>query len=834
MARQIYFRGQVAPASVNIPQVHGATSVPHVRSEGAEILKGLAGLGRTAAQAYIRWDDKRQQSLIEDAFLKARSEMSRWSAEYQRTNRGADALEAQAAYEQQWGQIVQGVQSAYKDRLSDGAMHYLGRKMELGRLYALDDGARYQAQQTAAWNKNQEDVRLYQMGEDVANDPYNFARHQMNVSEAVSAWERANPGMDSSAYRRRLEQGMAESIFNGMLAREDFDGAERMLNWGMNGTGGQRQSSGVVTGGAGLHGAVTHTGRHRVLAYRESGTEGSQHVSYGLPQTDGVDVGKYSMITKGAQGGSVGEFIRWAGTQGGVGKELHDKMHALVGGNWGALDSRKLWKEKAAAVWKEVAKSDPKAFETLEDNFMQARFDKVISTLRPEVQEAIRNDKTGALYEMAASTINQHATARTILNRNFDADPEAYVRKVYQDRSDPKRFARTSDPSMGARRMKAEIQDVLGILRGQATGQAVAQAGAEQSTANQSGMTGSYGESAPAAQGTGTGAPSGMFDPAKALTMRRQIEAGRDRQEREAAQAASESIARKVMSTAPELQQQVEFEELEKLSPKVRKLAEPLVNSELKFQKDKKDVNDSMGARGLIEQGEKQNMSVLQFMQFVNKSELSHEAKKLAIDIYSGKDAKGNPIKETYQNRLDLFKLKMEIDARPDMTAEEVEARGINLKLTNAQIGSAQAYREKGGKRQGVTASKVDAIWKRLMKKTSTSGMSNDFYEAVTRNVPDGKIPTEEELTKIISNLVMDGAISEGVGDLPFFNSDTLKEAQDAGKQETWLPKLTGDDDRDKIDGFLKKHNIPTTNYNRRLFKKMNMGVPNSLNWERQ
>ena len=515
MARQIYFRGQAQQPSVNIPQVHGATSVPQFRSEGAEILKGLADLSKAATQAYIRWDDKRQQSLIEDAFLKARGEMSKWSAEYQRTNQGADALEAQAAFEQQWGRISQGIQSAYKDRLSDGAMHYLGRKMELGRLYALDDGARYQTQQTAAWNKNQEQVRLSQMGEDVANDPYNFARHQMNVNEAVSAWERANPGMDSSAYRRKLEQGVFEGIFNGMVAREDYDGAERVLNWGANGAGGQRQSTGEVTGGAGLYGAVTHTGRHRVLAYHESGTEGSQHVSYGLPQTDGVDVGKYSFITKGGNGGSAGDFIRWAGTQGGVGKSCTTRcMHS--------------WKEKAAAIWKEVAKSDPKAFETLEDNFMQARFDKVISTLRPEVQEAIRNDKTGALYEMAASTINQHATAKTILNRNFDADPEAYVRKVYQDRSDPKRFARTSDPSMGARRMKAEIQDVLGILRGQATGQAVAQAGAEQSTANQSGVTGSYGESVATPQGSGT--PSSIFDPAKALTMRKALDAGRKKQ----------------------------------------------------------------------------------------------------------------------------------------------------------------------------------------------------------------------------------------------------------------------------------------------------------------
>ena len=594
MARQIYFRGQASPASVSIPQAHGAATVPHVRSEGAEILKGLADLGKAATHAYIRWDDKRQQSLIEDAYLKARGEMSKWSAEYQRNNQGADALEAQAAFEQQWDRISQGIQNAYQGKLSDGAMHFLGRKMELGRLYALDDGAKWQAQQTAAWNKNQEQVRLSQMGEDVANDPYNFSRHQMNVNEAVSAWERANPGMDSSAYRRKLEQGVFEGIFNGMVAREDYDGAEKVLNWGSRGAVGQGQvQDQAATGGtpgAGLHGAVTHTGVARVLAYRESGKEGSQHVSYGLPQTDGVDVGKYSMITKGGRGGSVGEFIRWAGTQGGVGKELHDKMQALVGGNWGALDSRKLWKEEAESIWKETAKSNPKAFEELEDRFMQRRFDSVISKLRPEVQEAIRNDKSGALYEMAISTINQHVTAKDILNRNFDADPEVYIRRVYQDRGDPARFARTSDPSMGRRRMNAEVKDVLGILQGQAVAQAGTQAGSEQNTVNQSGVPGSYGESSGSPQGVGGGAPSSIFDPGKIQSMRKQIKAGRELQAKEAVLGTAQQLLAETSSMSPEDQKVAIYGKMAGLEPSLQAEVKKHIDNGIKFREDLLDA----------------------------------------------------------------------------------------------------------------------------------------------------------------------------------------------------------------------------------------------------
>lgn len=53
-----------------------------------------------------------------------------------------------------------------------------------------------------------------------------------------------------------------------------------------------------------LAGVQSQTGVGTLLAKYESGT-------YGLPHTDGVDVGKYSFITKGKNGGSVGEFVRW-------------------------------------------------------------------------------------------------------------------------------------------------------------------------------------------------------------------------------------------------------------------------------------------------------------------------------------------------------------------------------------------------------------------------------------------------------------------------------------------------------------------------------------------
>lgn len=215
----------------------------------------------------------------------------------------------------------------------------------------------------------------------------------------------------------------------------------------------------------------TQTGMGRVMAYHESGTQGSQHVSYGLPETDGVDVGKYSFITKGGSGGSAGAFIRWAGQQdSAVGRQLFSQFNALTGGNWAALDNPALWKSQGAAIWTALAKANPLEFEKLEDAFALGRINTVIRRdLDPGLQAAIKADKTGALYEMALSTINQHGNAATILNRQWKAHggegPESFIKAVYWDRGDPYWFRKTKDPGMGRRRMNQEVQDVLGILR---------------------------------------------------------------------------------------------------------------------------------------------------------------------------------------------------------------------------------------------------------------------------------------------------------------------------------------------------------------------------------
>ena len=59
--------------------------VPQIHSE-------VADLGAALGKAYIHWYDKRQQGLIEDAYLKARNDMERWAADYRRNNKAGNAL----------------------------------------------------------------------------------------------------------------------------------------------------------------------------------------------------------------------------------------------------------------------------------------------------------------------------------------------------------------------------------------------------------------------------------------------------------------------------------------------------------------------------------------------------------------------------------------------------------------------------------------------------------------------------------------------------------------------------------------------------------------------
>ena len=502
MAREIYYQRQnMGGTSIGMP------AMPHVQSANtgasqayAQVAKQGFDLGEKLLGAYAEAENRKQEGLAEDAYLNAKVEMERWKENYMQTHQGVNALEAQKDFDREWNRLSENIRQSYYPQISNNDIKWkLERKMKLGQLESISNGYAYQDKQQKLWENSLDEssmAALLQGAAQHSNDPSYL---DFQYKEWTRDYRSRHKGEDTYAKEQEAYIKMNKARFLSFIEQGDIEVAQNVYyHLSTGGSGGQ-----VSTGSAGLHGAPTYTGVNRVLAYHESGKHGSLHVSYGLPQTDGVDVGKYSFITKGKGGGSVGEFIRWAGTNGGeLGKKLHDEMSALVGGNWNNLDSRSLWKSEAEAKWKEIAQSDPKAFEEMEDAFMGRRFDKVIMKLDPRVQALMQNDTTGAIREMVNSTINQHEQAVSILNSNYDPNPETYIRKVYDDRGNPARFARTSDPSMGRRRMDREVNDVLGILHGGGEAQRV-------------------------------GAPSGLLPPAELVQMQHTLQGMRDRKEKE-------------------------------------------------------------------------------------------------------------------------------------------------------------------------------------------------------------------------------------------------------------------------------------------------------------
>lgn len=457
MARQIYFRSQAGPASVNLSQMPNVSHVPQIHSEGAEIVKGLADLGATLGKAYVRWDDKRQASLIEDAYLDARTQMAKWSAEYQRNNQGRDALEAQQAYEQQWATIAQDINQRYGDKLSGGAQHYLGRKLELGRLYAIDDGARWQKQQTNVWYDNQDKVGLALLNADITANPYDDARHDMNEREYLQAWQQRHPGQDATVQRLFLQQVRAESQIESMLARRDWRAVETLLGrYGNGGTGDYRGMGSL---------AVAHESGGDPGNISQD-TQGSK--SYGLFQFNNMG-GK----------GTANSFM--AGL-----KTSHPKLYEALGGGKYAVGSAGFDK-----LFQETARGPMRA------EMIQAQQEHLGAQYVAPVEAKLKGSELSNVFgdnraykEVMLSTAIQHGPgganrimreAWGMVDKNADkqAQLEQFIKATYQLRGRPGEF-RTA---LSEKKDDAARQQFMNSMRGRYAkeeAQALAMAGGVQ------------------------------------------------------------------------------------------------------------------------------------------------------------------------------------------------------------------------------------------------------------------------------------------------------------------------------------------------------------------
>jgi len=678
--------------------------------------EGLQAFLHSGNKLYNEYRDKTSKAYIQESLLRAREEMEAWRTEYDKTHKGQSGLQAAADYQQQWAKISEAHMKGLRDQGVSGPYEQLANlHLRENGLHYNSQGVQFQQQQDKAWNTSIYEGQKDEMVRAVQNDPDNAAWHGFLKSGVLDAYRRLHPGEDTSKLEHELDNLIATNRIDTKIAAKDFEGAERDL---------------AVYGNAGgLNGVPTHTGQARVLAKYESGTQGSMHVSYGLPRTDGVDVGKYSFITKGGNGGSVGEFIRWAGQQGGIGKELYDKMHALTGGDWNALDSREFWKSKGGqAAWQALVKSDPAAFEQLEDGFWLPRLNSQIGKLRPEVQEAIRNDQTGALREMALSTINQHKTALRILNDNFDADPETFVKNVYKDRSSPSRFAATGDAGIGARRMRGEVRDVLAILHG---GAQQNDAAGRQPEGQQPGRAG-----------------AGWLTPSDMLRIRHQLDAARELQRKEQADATAQHIVSVTASFPPAQQEAEAYRLMEALPPDVRAKVKPLVDGGLKFRKDALDAQYGANMAEALELFPK--MAPAEREQSIDAME---RGKKISPEMadklrtWNNKEAsKITPERQkTFDNLLASMNRRIALGVKDALTdTSEIDREFARGNLTQKQREELVKIQRNSGALKNFDKPHLDSLYQKIIGKKDVE-MPGEMYSRLFRMAMDAGKPLDDD-----------------------------------------------------------------------------------------
>ena len=508
-----------------------------------------------------------------------------------------------------------------------------------------------------------------------------------------------------------------------------------------------------------------------ISARYESGAEGSAAIGY--DGTGGTSYGKFQLSSKQ---GSLDGFLRFLDGKGGEAAAVAQRLRAAgpadTGSKSGAMPE----------AWKQAAQTP--GFAEWEHEFAQREFfDPAVRSLPAGAAEAVR--QSPALQQMVWSTAVQHGAegAAGIFKKVWrdgmtDAD---FVRAAYDERAT--RFG-SSTPEVRAsvqRRLRREADDILGGL-------------------------------------SGAGGVNGMSLQA-AMQLEGAIDRERSRQEREAAQQRQDNavtLAQDITSQFSGLtQEEREAIALERVSTiedmETRRTVYQMVSEHLKFLTAKEKTDTALRASDFAAQVKQQDLDPLTAIKTLKNFGLSGESAVTAMDRAFGK------IEETPANRAALDELRFQIDRGAVKSRQEIEAAGFNGRMTDAQINSAISYYEQGGKLKGASLSSVDNLYKRV---TGKSKMPEGFYDAVTAFLPDGKIPSEQELKKVISNLEMDGRVSgEWFGERLF---EAIRDKEYPG----WLPNLT-DEEREEIAQKLREKGQPVTDRAMKEYKKaIIMGLP--------
>lgn len=215
------------------------------------------------------------------------------------------------------------------------------------------------------------------------------------------------------------------------------------------------------------------------------------------------------------------------------------------------------------------------------------------------------------------------------------------------------------------------------------------------------------------------------------------------------------------------------------------------------------------------------------------RTDMSAEAREKAIEHINKQKQEKTPAK-----REALAALYREIDKKIDtITREEIEYLAAQNSLTEAQTQDALDYKDNGGKMNGIKFSRVEEIYKRICENNDVK-LPPNIFDGLVQMIPDGKVPNEQELVKIVANLALDGENTESWG-FGLGGDEKLVDAIKNNRLNSWYPTITKEErelylrkliehnDKAKAEG-RKNDIVSYSERNIRNMKRKDMGLPNA------
>lgn len=229
MARQRLYKQQVPGARVSMPIAPRAAGIPGGHDVGVEIVKEIATAGKALIGDLHAIYKNKEGMLLEDAILDVQGAFDVWKTGYNQTHQGRAASNAQQDYIQQFSKISQDALENYTGDKNGPYFQKLKRRLILNGLYAVRDGSTYQAQEVKRWERSLLEGQLATFSQTAEIHADDHDRVISEADEILRGWENMNPGLDNTTLRLKLEETISKGRLNSALARQDWQGAERML-----------------------------------------------------------------------------------------------------------------------------------------------------------------------------------------------------------------------------------------------------------------------------------------------------------------------------------------------------------------------------------------------------------------------------------------------------------------------------------------------------------------------------------------------------------------------------------------------------------------------------